>query len=96
MKFSMVALSSSLPGSGRDPQNLIDVNGVLYGVSANYTRGGNGNVFSITPDDAFTVMNEFRGLKADGSGPVEGLTYANGLLSRHDVLWRHIRCRHHF
>lgn len=58
---------------------LVNVNGTLYGATAQGGQYGEGTVFSVTPAGVEHVLHSFTGLP-DGSSPYGALVYANGLL----------------
>jgi uncharacterized repeat protein (TIGR03803 family) len=67
------------------PQGLVDVNGVLYGMT--YYGGGTGcggdgcgTVFRITTSGAFKVLYTFTGGTSDGAFPEGSLIDVNGTL----------------
>jgi len=75
-------------GDGRDGLNptasLIDVNGTLYGTTANGGKGhkcngGCGTVFSITPSGTYKVLHNF-GAAPDGATPAASLIEVKGKL----------------
>lgn len=71
---------SGSPGDGAKPvASLIDVNGTLYGTTANGGTYNQGTVFAITLSGTLTVLHNFSGAP-DGAGPYARLTNVNGIL----------------
>lgn len=69
---------------GALPANLISMNGVFYGTTAQggvypNVKGGNGTIFEMSASGAERVLYSFQG-GADGAIPYAGLTAANGVL----------------
>lgn len=60
--------------------SLIDVAGVLYGVTSGCGKYARGTLYSITVGGAERVLYSFRGGSSDGSSPVGSLVYAAGKL----------------
>jgi uncharacterized repeat protein (TIGR03803 family) len=60
--------------------DLIDVNGTLYGTTGGGGTATSGTVFSITPSGKEAVLYSFKGGKTDGAHPYAGLTNVNGTL----------------
>jgi uncharacterized repeat protein (TIGR03803 family) len=58
---------------------LLDVNGTLYGTTANGGASGNGAVFAITTSGTETMLHSFAGAP-DGANPKGGLINVNGTL----------------
>lgn len=58
---------------------LLDVNGTLYGTTANGGANGDGTVFAITTSGAESVLHSFAG-EPDGAHPKSGLINVNGTL----------------
>ncbi|HLY01868.1 MAG TPA: choice-of-anchor tandem repeat GloVer-containing protein [Candidatus Cybelea sp.] len=68
-------------GDGASPYAaLLNVNGMLYGTTADGGTNGKGTVFSITPSGTETVLHSFAGGKRDGKSPVAGLLNVKGTL----------------
>ncbi len=67
-------------GGGWDPQtSLIDVNGTLYGTTADGGSFGDyGTIYSMSRTGSVNFLHDFRG--ADGSLPQGDLIYVNGTL----------------
>lgn len=59
---------------------LIDVQGTLYGTTANAGKGGDGTVFAIAPSGIETVLYSFKGGEEDGAGPLTSLVEVRGML----------------
>ena len=59
---------------------LIDVQGTLYGTTANGGKNSNGTVFAITPSGTETVVYSFKGGRKDGAGPLAALVDVHGIL----------------
>ncbi len=73
----------ALPDGQVPRGTLIEVNGKLYGTTANGGVNKGGAVFSLDPSTGVeTVLHSFctPGCKGDGEEPDAGLIYANGLL----------------
>jgi uncharacterized repeat protein (TIGR03803 family) len=67
------------PNDGTKPQSaLIDVQGVLFGMTSGGGANGNGTIFSITTSGTKNVAYSFDG--SDGAGPLAGLTNVKGVL----------------
>jgi uncharacterized repeat protein (TIGR03803 family) len=60
--------------------DLIDVNGTLYGTTGGGGTSNAGTVFSIKPSGKEAVLYSFKGGKTDGAHPWAGLTNVNGTL----------------
>lgn len=59
---------------------LIDVQGTLYGTTANAGKYAQGTVFKISPSGKETVLYSFRGGTKDGAGPLAALVDVHGVL----------------
>lgn len=68
--------------NGSAPQgNLLEVNGVLYGVTESGGDGDSGVLFSISPDgNDYTILHHFGVVVDDGETPTGWLSVNNGLL----------------
>jgi uncharacterized repeat protein (TIGR03803 family) len=76
-----------VPDDGKNPQdNLIDVNGTLYGTTGGGGTSDAGTIFSITTSGKETVLHSFTGTSGDGAYPVAGLVNVNGTL--YGTTWR--------
>ena len=65
---------------GSEPSaGLINVNGTLYGTTAEGGAYGGGTVFSITPTGSEGLLHSF-GTEGDGAQPQAGLVNVNGIL----------------
>ncbi len=60
--------------------DLVDVNGTLYGTTEGGGTSNAGTVFSIKPSGKEAVLYSFKGGKTDGAHPWAGLTNVNGTL----------------
>lgn len=60
--------------------DLIDVNGTLYGTTGGGGSSNAGTVFSIKSSGKEAVLYSFKGGKTDGAAPWAGLTNVNGTL----------------
>ena len=60
--------------------DLLDVNGTLYGTTEGGGTSNAGTVFSIKPSGKEAVLYSFKGGKTDGAHPWAGLTNVNGTL----------------
>jgi uncharacterized repeat protein (TIGR03803 family) len=74
--------SFGAPGDGMNPvAGLINVNGTLYGTTANGGASGVGTVFEIKKSGKETVLHSFAGTSArDGADPFAGLLNVGGTL----------------
>jgi uncharacterized repeat protein (TIGR03803 family) len=70
------------PADGSNPQgSLIEVGGVLYGMTPTGGPGGTGTVFRFNPDGGgYAVLRSFAGGASDGAGPIGSLVESGGLL----------------
>jgi uncharacterized repeat protein (TIGR03803 family) len=68
------------PADGAGPNDLISVNGTLYGTTVGGGTQRYGTVFAITPSGKETVLHSFAGGLGDGSGPSGRLISVNGTL----------------
>jgi uncharacterized repeat protein (TIGR03803 family) len=67
------------PGCANPGAALLDVNGTLYGTTANGDKHGGGCVFSVSTSGAEKVLYAFKG-GADGRNPIAPLIDVNGTL----------------
>lgn len=76
-----VLYNFSGPPDGAAPaDDLIVVNGTLYGTTAGGGTSKAGTVFSIKPSGKEAVLYSFKGGKTDGAHPWAGVTNVNGTL----------------
>jgi uncharacterized repeat protein (TIGR03803 family) len=64
----------------RPADNLLNINGTLYGTTAYGGTHGAGTVFTINTSGGENVLHSFAGSKDDGCEPLSGLTDVNGTL----------------
>jgi len=68
------------PDGAHPVAGLLDVDGTLYGTTANGGTSGLGTVFGVSTSGAETVLHSFAGGNHDGAYPVAALTKVHGIL----------------
>jgi uncharacterized repeat protein (TIGR03803 family) len=71
--------STSADGEG-PLAGVVNVNGTLYGTTAQGGANGFGTVYAVTPSGAETVLHSFGSTSGDGELPVAGLVNVKGTL----------------